>query len=128
MIPWSSLALFSAQTVSMTPAAGSDFSTASPTLGQKSSRIGHAFSGGMLTTSQRWSPWRSSRANAPVGATVPPAAVAALPAGAPGRPAAAVPEAVNDCGRSGTVNRSSRGSWERSGGTSSGVERVFAFW
>src|SRR5512147_897488 len=60
------------------------------------------------------------------GATAAAAADPGAPTDAPDRPA--VDDAVTVCGRSGTVKRSSRGSCERSGGTSSGAERVRAFW
>jgi hypothetical protein len=46
-------ARFSAHTVSITPVVASAFSTLRPTLGQYSTRTGHAFSGGSSTTSQR---------------------------------------------------------------------------
>jgi hypothetical protein len=79
----------------------------------------------MLTTSHRWLPWRSILAISAVGATAAAVGPATALAGVPGRAAAAL-EAVTVCGRSGTVKRSSRGNCDRSGGTSSGVERVFA--
>ena len=124
MMSCGSFARFSAHAVSRMPVAASDFSTCMPIVGQKSTSTGHTRSGGRFTASQRWLPWRSIFATTPPGTTAEVAAAGAAPA--TGRPACGWPDAVIVCGRSGTRKRSSRGSCDRSGGTSSGVRDCWA--